>query len=102
MIKVEGPLHVVCKCDKCKTESQELVAWMDADVNVSDNNDQKCFPIPLYAHLPQRTWVGLTDEQIWQIATDSTIGNDLHADKFARAIEAKLKDKNGYAKEEFI
>ena len=24
------------------------VAWMDADGNVSDNNDHKCFPIPLY------------------------------------------------------
>ena len=30
----------------------------------------------------------LTDEAIWQIATDCTIGGDLHADKFARAIEA--------------
>jgi hypothetical protein len=30
----------------------------------------------------------LTDESIWQIATDCTIGGDLHADKFARAIEA--------------
>ena len=27
---------------------QEPVAWMDADGNVSDNNDHKCFPIPLY------------------------------------------------------
>jgi hypothetical protein len=44
--------------------------------------------------LAQRTWVGLFDEEIWQIATDCTIGGDLHADKFAQAIEAKLKDKN--------
>jgi len=36
-------------------ESQEPVAWMDADGNVSDNNDHKCFPIPLYTHPPQRT-----------------------------------------------
>lgn len=36
----------------------------------------------------QRTGVKLTDEEIWQIATDSTIGGDLHADKFARAIES--------------
>jgi hypothetical protein len=27
---------------------QKPVAWMDADGNVSDNNDHKCFPIPLY------------------------------------------------------
>ena len=52
-------------------------------------------PIALYTHPPQRTWVGLTDEEIWQIATDSTIGGDLHADKFAKAIESKLKERNG-------
>jgi hypothetical protein len=34
---------------------QEPVAWMDVDGNVSDNNDHKCFPIPLYTHSPQRT-----------------------------------------------
>jgi hypothetical protein len=31
-----------------KQEQGEPVAWMDADGNVSDNNDHKCFPIPLY------------------------------------------------------
>jgi hypothetical protein len=36
-------------------QTQEPVAWMDADGNVSDNNDHKCFPIPLYTHPPQRT-----------------------------------------------
>lgn len=34
---------------------QEPVAWMDVDGNVSDNNDHKCFPIPLYTQPPQRT-----------------------------------------------
>ena len=36
-------------------QTQEPVAWMDADGNVSDNNDHKCFPIPLYTTPPQRT-----------------------------------------------
>jgi len=36
-------------------ESQAPVAWMDADGNVSDNNDHKCFPIPLYTYPLQRT-----------------------------------------------
>jgi hypothetical protein len=30
----------------------------------------------------------LTDEQVWTLATQCTIGGDLHIDKFARAIEA--------------
>jgi hypothetical protein len=42
----------------------------------------------------KKEWVGLTDEEIWQIATGCTIGGDLHADKFARAIESKLKEVN--------
>jgi hypothetical protein len=48
----------------------------------------------IYTTPQQRTWVGLTDKEIWQLVNDCTIGNDLHADKFARAIEAKLKEKN--------
>lgn len=35
----------------------------------------------------------LTDEEIWQAATHCTIGGDLHADKFARAIEAAVLEK---------
>ncbi|MEY4234825.1 MAG: hypothetical protein RLZZ454_83 [Pseudomonadota bacterium] len=48
---------------------------------------------------PQRTWVGLTDEDIGDayVAWDDTDGASF-AD-FARAIEAKLKQKNGYAEE---
>jgi hypothetical protein len=58
--------------------------------------------IPLYTTPPQRTWVGLTDkeiEEIWKIAmfTDYGIGAELSNQPFvhyARAIEAKLKEKN--------
>ena len=62
-IKVEGPVHVVCHCDKCKAQ-------------------------------PQRTWVGLTDEeanQLWE-STDSDW-------ELMKRTEAKLKQKNGYAEE---
>lgn len=44
--------------------------------------------MPLYA--APRQWVGLTDEEIYQIGLDTPIG----ATNFARAIEAKLKEKN--------
>jgi hypothetical protein len=57
----------------------------------------------LYAAPVQRTWVGLKDkeiEEIWKIAmfTDYGIGAELSNQPFvhyAKAIEAKLKEKNG-------
>ena len=71
---------------------QKPVAWMDADGNVSDNNDHNCFPIPLYTTPPQRTWVGLTDEEVdecyyWKDCQWTT-------DELVRHVEAKLKEKN--------
>ncbi|CAB4126970.1 hypothetical protein UFOVP77_38 [uncultured Caudovirales phage] len=49
--------------------------------------------IPLYTEPPQRTWVGLTDEEI------TTTSKETHFEPkpvtaFARAIETKLKEKN--------
>ena len=41
----------------------------------------------LYATPPQRTWVGLTDE-------DEIPWDGVDAKSFAKAIEAKLKEKN--------
>ena len=48
-----------------------------------------------YGHhaAPKRTWVGLTDEDIDNI-------NYTSAHMLAREVEAKLKQKNGYAEEE--
>jgi hypothetical protein len=52
-------------CDQCKAQpEQEPVAWMDVDGNVSDNNDHKCFPIPLYTQPPQRK--PLTKEEMFE------------------------------------
>jgi len=44
------------------------------------------------AMFAQRTWVGLTDEEITDIWAESS--PYYHEDDFARAIEAKLKEKN--------
>ena len=53
----------------------------------------KSYPVtstPLYTSPPaQRTWVGLTDEE-----RDDLLGNYITAEGRARAIEAKLKEKN--------
>ena len=49
--------------------------------------------LPLYTSPPaQRTWVGLTDEEITDIWAEAS--PYYHEDDFARAIEAKLKEKN--------
>lgn len=50
----------------------------------------------------QRQWVGLTDEEIeaiWYDHHDREMG---YAMRFARAIEAKLKDKNGLHRQHVI
>jgi len=47
-------------------------------------------PLPLYA---QRTWVGLTDEEIVTISKETHFASK-PVTAFARAIEAKLKEKN--------
>jgi len=64
-IKVEGPVHVVCHCDKCKAQ-------------------------------PEHEWVGLTDEEIQECLQGLPTQT---IDVYARRIEAKLKQKNGYAEE---
>ena len=76
-------------------ESQEPVAWMDDDGNVSDNNDHKCFPIPLFTHPAQRTWVGLTDEEVNNAIKEKNISPLFTYRMIARTIESKLKELNG-------
>ena len=53
------------------------------------------YRIPLYTTPPQRTWVGLTDEEI-RLQWSEFWEAECHpwAIEFARAIEAKLKEKN--------
>ena len=44
--------------------------------------------------LPEREWVGLTDEELQPIADEYRILFGSWVEDFARAIEAKLKEKN--------
>ena len=51
----------------------------------------------LYTTPPQRTWVGLTDEDIWEAYMESPVELDCSTDELyalSRTVEAKLKDKN--------
>ncbi len=79
---------------------QEPVVWMYQDKSTHEVRFQKhmrdfvdhgaTYETPLYTTPPQRTWVGLTDEDKAEL--DAKYGDDTlaHLD----AIEAKLKEKN--------
>ena len=72
---------------------QEPVALVIDGVLVKSAIPEK-FTGHLYIQPLQRTWVGLTDEEIevlFQTAADAD--EEVHI-RFARAIEAKLKEKN--------
>ena len=51
-----------------------------------DKGQDGCI-VPLYTSPPQRQWVGLTDEEMLSVVHYTQLDN-------ARAIEAKLKEKN--------
>jgi hypothetical protein len=83
-------------------ESQEPVAWADMGTRDVDNDAGLSWTTghfhttPLYAHPPQRTWQGLTDEEIdkaWR-SVDYTVPWEQHRIDIAKAIEAKLKERN--------
>jgi len=81
-------------------DKQEPVAWMYV------NEDGECEQIeygpvfddpgvtPLYTAPPQREWVGLTDEEINSVRHNRDWTAFWTDTTFARAIEAKLKEKN--------
>jgi predicted RNA-binding Zn-ribbon protein involved in translation (DUF1610 family)/DNA-directed RNA polymerase subunit RPC12/RpoP len=60
------------------------------DQDPSSGNVASMWVTPVRTHPPKREWVGLTDEEIKQIAIDTPIDGM----RFARALEAKLKEKN--------
>ena len=87
-----------------QAEKHEPVAWFTEDhredksattysKKMSERWKEKGWPVtPLYTAPPQREWVGLTDEEIEDLYFDRFSMGEL--DAFARAIEAKLKEKN--------
>ena len=91
---------------------QEPVAWRDAAIRLGEELssvgpdgyynmnakqwlDWAMAQNPSGKHsLPQRTWVGLTDED-W----DEIFGNSLTIGAAIKNTEARIKQKNGYAEE---
>jgi hypothetical protein len=85
---------------------QKPVAWLyiepdNPHLNVHyDDVDVSQFPhdewFPVYKSSPQRTWVGLTDEDMTEciVVTCNTDDGTADTRDLIRAVEAKLKDKN--------
>ena len=77
---------------------QEPVAWISEGGDVSrskrymDEMGFKCNP--LYTAPPKKEWVGLTDEEINSVRYSRDWTADWTDTTFARAIEAKLREKN--------
>ena len=80
--------------------TQEPVAWVSEDVCEGQYIDgrprkiwwecEKGVGTAFYTHPPQRTWVGLTIEEIASCCRESTTTQL----SFAQELEAKLKEKN--------
>jgi len=83
----------------------KLIAWIIDECHVyPESADEKAFAQRLLAAIlhpksgytapPQREWQGLTDEEINTIAATPAAIPGSYVHSFARAIEAKLKEKN--------
>jgi hypothetical protein len=102
--EIDGELWV--KASDCQQairqateQAQEPVAYMDGYGNLYSLEEiaRGCLEadIPLYATpQPQRTWVGMTEEDLKLLSAEWRIVYGAWMDDFARDIEAKLKEKN--------
>jgi hypothetical protein len=88
-----------------RPEEQEPVAWMAPNGDLRKDRKPRKFSdwgwrqedyVPLYTTPPRREWQSLSEEEIDAIDKSLPRGMLLAAGKkeFARAIEAKLKEKN--------
>ena len=83
----------VCECEGWEPK-QEPFCYHDGVNQVDEEFKDHSDVFPLYLAAPQREWVGLTDEEIWSNGSRLSL-SERGIREFARAIEAKLKEKNG-------
>ena len=97
-MKVEGPLHVVCQCDKCKAQpEQEPVEVCCGDYHKCS---KPCTPRGRYYGeklAPKRPWVGLTDDEVFEC--ENSVPDKVVSDRdwclyLGKTIGAKLEEKN--------
>jgi len=83
-LKTEQEPVAFINVEKQKLEWAKLTSWHTPTiVNLPK--------IPLYTAPPKKEWVGLTDQEIHEI---DGYEEDRKMYRFARAIEAKLREKN--------
>ena len=80
-------------------DKQQPVAWLDAEMSQAYTIDE--LPdasgtgfLPLYTAPPKKQWVGLTNEEINSVRHNRDWTAPWTDETFARAIEAKLREKN--------
>jgi hypothetical protein len=81
-----------------RVTQQEPVASIYVTIGGEREFDDWRCPLPvgrnlLYTHPPRREWRSLSEEEIWTLAANS-LDSVLGRLRFARAIEAALKEKN--------
>jgi len=112
-VDYSGVRYAIEQANKTITTIKEALAQEQEPVAIVDANDDGYWAdiLPnisvkvgqmLYTHPPQRTWVGLEGQEIrnlWEEATKPDRSTMTMVTSFAKSIEAKLKQKNGYAEE---
>jgi hypothetical protein len=95
-------LEVILRQAIADLESQEPVAYINVEKRILEWAKLTSWEtptvvnlpkIPLYIHPPQRTWVGLTDDdrlRLWL----KTEAEDVDRYAFAKAVEAAIKELN--------
>ena len=80
--------------DELNRPKPEPVAWMLPEYGdvlpASQADGTGIYNIPLYTAPPRKEWVGLTEDEVSLIYAEP----QTHVGQYARAIEAKLKEKN--------
>jgi len=85
--ELESQKPVTLPC--CGYRDASAVKWNPFNDVVQCHNCGQTYTPP-----PQRTWVGLTNNELQPIADEYRILFGSWVEDFARAIEAKLKEKN--------
>ena len=89
-MKVEGPRHVVCQCDKCKAQPEACKECHLKDLVYDLLGELKVANLKLSVRA-ERTLIALTDEEREQVINANTSTGLWH---MAKDIEAKLKERN--------